>query len=134
MTLIAFQIKYFSNQILENKASIMVLTRSSKKKRGKNNNPTSETETSTIHTRTQQNETIGTLANLGAEDEKIMEDQKLVASLVHWSGTDRDMGKIFYDKFASALEQEVQSFEENKHNLKECIRKNLGNLKVFFHI
>ena len=108
----------------------MVNTRSSsKKKRGKKA-PTRETGASSA-VRT-QNETTATLAT--AEDEKKIEDLKLIASLVDWRGTDRDMGKIFYEKFGRALELKVEEFQQDKQQLNECLRRNMGNVKVCFCI
>jgi len=53
-----------------------------------------------------------------------------VSSLVNWSGHDRLMGKIFYQKFGRVLEEKLQLYEQGKRELKECIRRNYEHVGI----
>jgi hypothetical protein len=67
---------------------------------------------------------------LAAESSKNCREMKLMAGLVKWHDYDRLMGKIFYEKFGSVVEEKFNRYEQHKNELKESIRQNLGEDKV----
>jgi hypothetical protein len=100
----------------------MVLTRNSTKHSKKAKAGTSKSVL------TQQSDEDETMKD--EEAEKELENIKLVASLVNWDSYDAVMGKIFYQKFGKVLEKTLADFEENKKDLKDCIRKATDNTRV----
>ena len=53
-----------------------------------------------------------------------------VVGLVQWQNYDKLMNKLFYEKFGTVLESTLDRFQEDKRELKECIRREHSSANV----
>lgn len=97
--------------------------------RGKNKRPKPGRSSQARETKQKEDKAEGNEATA-----KKLQEHFVVASLVDWSGYDRMMAKMFYEKFGRVLEEKVADFERQKALLKGCFEKNYGGTsKVLKH-